>query len=160
MVHVRFWGTRGSIPTPGPTTVRYGGNTACIELRSSAGTLAVLDCGTGARALGRHLVSEAARAGTAVDGALLIGHTHWDHIHGLPFFAPLQDDRFADNPAVRQEPRARFYAGAPLQLPDGSRVGTLCVIDHRPRVLDDGQLEQLRTLAALVELDLAGAPGP
>jgi hypothetical protein len=66
----------------------------------------------------------------------------------------LQDDRFADNPFVREEPRARFYAGAPLQLPDGSRVGTLCVIDHRPRVLDEGQLEQLRTLAALVEVEL------
>jgi GAF domain-containing protein len=74
----------------------------------------------------------------------------------------LQDGRFADSPAVREEPRARFYAGAPLQLPDGSRVGTLCVIDHRPRVLDDGQLEQLRTLAALVELELMGgtAGGP
>jgi GAF domain-containing protein len=69
----------------------------------------------------------------------------------------LEDDRFADSPAVREPPRARFYAGAPLQLPDGSRVGTLCVIDHRPRVLDEGQLEQLRTLAALVEAELRGA---
>jgi phosphoribosyl 1,2-cyclic phosphodiesterase len=90
-VQVRFWGTRGSIPTPGPSTVRYGGNTACIEVRSSTGTLAVLDCGTGARALGQHLVDEAARVGNPADGALLIGHTHWDHIHGLPFFAPLFD---------------------------------------------------------------------
>jgi phosphoribosyl 1,2-cyclic phosphodiesterase len=90
-VHVRFWGTRGSIPTPGPATVRYGGNTACIEVRSAAGTLVVIDCGTGARALGQHLVDEAGAAGRPADGHLLVGHTHWDHIHGLPFFAPLFD---------------------------------------------------------------------
>lgn len=82
---IRFWGTRGSIPSPGPETVRYGGNTSCIELRSEAGTLIVFDCGTGARALGRALLDE--RSGG--QGAVLVGHTHWDHIHGLPFFAPL-----------------------------------------------------------------------
>jgi phosphoribosyl 1,2-cyclic phosphodiesterase len=88
-VHVRFWGTRGSIPVPGPSTVRFGGNTACVEVRSAAGTLVVIDCGTGARQLGQQLVAEAASGGGSADGALLIGHTHWDHIHGLPFFAPL-----------------------------------------------------------------------
>ncbi len=88
---VRFWGTRGSIPTPGPGTVRYGGNTACVEVRSAADTLVVIDCGTGARALGQQLVAEAARAGHPANGTLLVGHTHWDHIHGLPFFAPLFD---------------------------------------------------------------------
>jgi phosphoribosyl 1,2-cyclic phosphodiesterase len=83
-VKVRFWGVRGSIATPGPTTVRYGGNTACVEVRSDAGTVLVLDCGTGAAQLGRALV-----AAGEVRGGLLIGHTHWDHIQGLPFFAPL-----------------------------------------------------------------------
>ncbi len=83
---VRFWGTRGSIPKPGPSTVRYGGNTSCVELRSSSGTLVVLDCGTGALALGQMLV----KSGPApITGHLLIGHTHWDHIQGFPFFAPL-----------------------------------------------------------------------
>ncbi len=83
---VRFWGTRGSIPKPGPSTVRYGGNTSCVEVRSASGTLVVLDCGTGALALGQMLVKSGPHPLT---GHLLIGHTHWDHIQGFPFFAPL-----------------------------------------------------------------------
>lgn len=69
-------------PVPGPETVRYGGNTSCVELRTDAGNVFVLDCGTGARALGRALLDE--RSGG--ERVLLFGHTHWDHIHGLPFF--------------------------------------------------------------------------
>jgi CheY-like chemotaxis protein/phosphoribosyl 1,2-cyclic phosphodiesterase len=84
-VRVRFWGTRGSIARPGPATLRYGGNTACVEVRAADGTLVVLDCGTGAYALGRELAD--ARSGP-VRGHLLIGHTHWDHIQGFPFFEP------------------------------------------------------------------------
>jgi phosphoribosyl 1,2-cyclic phosphodiesterase len=86
-VQVTFWGTRGSIPKPGPTTLRYGGNTSCVAVRSDAGTLVVVDCGTGAHDLGQHLMADA--AGSTVDGHILISHTHWDHIQGLPFFAPL-----------------------------------------------------------------------
>ena len=86
-MQVTFWGTRGSIPKPGPTTLRYGGNTSCVAVRSDAGTLVVVDCGTGAHDLGQHLMAEA--GGSAVDGHILISHTHWDHIQGLPFFAPL-----------------------------------------------------------------------
>ena len=82
---VRFWGTRGSVATPGPGTLRYGGNTSCVEVRSDAGALIVLDCGTGARVLGRALTS----SGQRCDGHLLITHTHWDHIQGFPFFSPL-----------------------------------------------------------------------
>jgi GAF domain-containing protein len=59
----------------------------------------------------------------------------------------LVDDRFADNPAIAGPDRGRFYAGAPLVLDDGSRIGTLCVVDHRPRLLDDDQLAELRRLA-------------
>jgi phosphoribosyl 1,2-cyclic phosphodiesterase len=88
-VYIRFWGTRGSVPTPGPDTIRYGGNTSCVEVRTDGGTLLVLDCGTGARGLGLALVQEATATGTPPAGAILIGHTHWDHIHGIPFFAPL-----------------------------------------------------------------------
>jgi phosphoribosyl 1,2-cyclic phosphodiesterase/CheY-like chemotaxis protein len=83
---IRFWGTRGSIAKPGPHTVRYGGNTSCVEVRSSRGTLVVLDCGTGAHSLGQWLAQSEPRP---VHGHLLIGHTHWDHIQGFPFFAPL-----------------------------------------------------------------------
>jgi GAF domain len=66
----------------------------------------------------------------------------------------LRDDRFADNPYVAHNPRLRFYAGVPLTLPDGQRVGTLCIMDHRPRVLDDEQLERLRELGRMIEAEL------
>ena len=89
VMRIRYWGTRGSIATPGPSTVRYGGNTSCVELRSARGTLVVFDCGTGARLLGRALVEQSRAAGDPVAGSILLGHTHWDHIQGLPFFEPL-----------------------------------------------------------------------
>jgi phosphoribosyl 1,2-cyclic phosphodiesterase len=82
---IRFWGTRGSIAKPGHSTIRYGGNTSCVELRTDAGTLVIFDCGTGAHELGRELVSQ---QGLATRGHILISHTHWDHIQGIPFFEP------------------------------------------------------------------------
>lgn len=85
---VRFWGTRGSLAKPGPETLRYGGNTSCVEVRSDAGTLVVIDCGTGAHNLGRELVADSKQP---VCGHLLISHTHWDHIQGIPFFEPFFD---------------------------------------------------------------------
>jgi len=83
---VTFWGVRGSIPTPGPTTVRYGGNTSCIEVRAE-GQIIILDAGTGLRLLGRKLVDEF--HGQPLTATLLLTHTHWDHIQGLPFFLPV-----------------------------------------------------------------------
>ncbi len=83
---LRFWGTRGSLARPGPDTVRYGGNTSCVEVRAADGTLIVLDCGTGAHDLGLALLASEERRRR---GHLLITHTHWDHIQGFPFFAPL-----------------------------------------------------------------------
>ena len=85
-MRIRFWGTRGSLAKPGPSTVRYGGNTSCVEVRSADGTLIILDCGTGAHDLGRNLVASGVHP---IRGNFLLTHTHWDHIQGFPFFAPL-----------------------------------------------------------------------
>ena len=81
---VRFWGVRGSIPSPGPHTFRYGGNTTCIEVRSDDGALIILDAGTGIFPLAQELLKQ-----MPVQANVFITHTHWDHIHGLPFFTQL-----------------------------------------------------------------------
>jgi phosphoribosyl 1,2-cyclic phosphodiesterase len=82
---VMLWGTRGSLASPGPQTARYGGNTACVELRSEDGSLVVLDAGTGIRPLGASLERGLRR----VD--ILLSHLHMDHVQGLGFFGPLYD---------------------------------------------------------------------
>lgn len=83
-MYVTFWGTRGSIPTPGRRTVRYGGNTSCVEIRPDNGTLIICDSGTGVRELGLHLLAQSKE----VHGHIFFSHTHWDHIQGWPFFTP------------------------------------------------------------------------
>ncbi|WP_050726586.1 MBL fold metallo-hydrolase [Vulgatibacter incomptus] len=82
---MKFWGTRGSIPTPGPTTHRYGGNTACLEVRAGD-ALFICDGGTGLRELGLDLIRR--HQGTPIVGHMLFSHPHWDHIQGFPFFTP------------------------------------------------------------------------
>lgn len=86
--HLKFWGVRGSIPTPTLENLGFGGNTACIELRSRGGIL-IIDGGTGARKLGVCLEEELPQRSLTLH--LLLTHFHWDHIQGLPFFAPLYD---------------------------------------------------------------------
>jgi phosphoribosyl 1,2-cyclic phosphodiesterase len=82
MFLVRFWGVRGSIPTPGPETVEIGGNTSCVEVQSGE-QMIILDGGTGLRLLGRRMLRDGPRC-----AAMFFSHVHWDHIQGFPFFAP------------------------------------------------------------------------
>ncbi len=82
---VTFWGTRGSIPAPGPETVRYGGNTPCVSIEHG-GSMVIFDAGTGIRKLGVAIQTSA--QGRDQDIHLFLSHTHWDHIQGLPFFTP------------------------------------------------------------------------
>ena len=93
---VRFWGVRGSVPCPGNGTARYGGNTACVDVRCGD-RLLVFDAGTGSRVLGNSLVQSA----DDVQADIFLGHCHVDHIAGLPFFAP----------AYRPTSRIRVWAG-------------------------------------------------
>ena len=81
-MRVKLWGTRGSVPSPGPETIRYGGNTSCVQVTLSDGTMLALDAGTGIRSLGLMLAQEPTRL------HILLTHLHLDHIQGLVFFAP------------------------------------------------------------------------
>jgi len=85
VVTARCWGTRGSIPSPGPTTVRYGGNTTCFEVKHQ-GTRLIFDAGSGIRLLGSEIVEKGPNA-----IHIFLTHFHWDHIQGFPFFPPLYD---------------------------------------------------------------------
>jgi phosphoribosyl 1,2-cyclic phosphodiesterase len=98
---VKIWGVRGSIPVPGAGTVRYGGNTTCVEVRAD-GEMIILDAGSGIRALGQSLEQEF--AGQPIRLTLLLTHTHWDHIQGLPFFLPAYNQK--------NRIRVRGYEGA------------------------------------------------
>ena len=86
-LRVKFWGTRGSIPSPGSQTVRYGGNTPCVEVRTADDWLVILDAGTGIRELGWALIER--MNGAPIAGDIFLTHAHWDHIQGIPFFAPM-----------------------------------------------------------------------
>ncbi|MHB8653248.1 MAG: MBL fold metallo-hydrolase [Terriglobia bacterium] len=86
-MRVKFWGVRGSTPTPQSENLRYGGNTPCLEFRSDGGSLLIVDCGTGLRMLGKSLTKEF--GDRPICAHVLLSHYHWDHIQGLPFFFPL-----------------------------------------------------------------------
>ncbi|TFH02751.1 MAG: MBL fold metallo-hydrolase [Calditrichales bacterium] len=84
MPYIKFWGVRGSIPTPGPSTSRYGGNTSCVELSYAEDKFFILDAGSGIREFGQYLMT----LGKPVSSHIFISHMHWDHIQGIPFFVP------------------------------------------------------------------------
>jgi len=86
-MRIKFWGVRGSTPTPERRNSRYGGNTCCIEIRLANGTLIILDAGSGIRGLGKSLLREF--GGHPIHGYVFMTHFHWDHIQGIPFFLPL-----------------------------------------------------------------------
>ncbi|MBF0100417.1 MAG: MBL fold metallo-hydrolase [Desulfobacterales bacterium] len=87
-MQIRLWGVRGSIACPGPTTVRYGGNTSCIELRIKDRVI-IIDSGTGIRLLGQEIVQTQLSKGQPISAEIFLTHTHLDHITGFPFFQPL-----------------------------------------------------------------------
>jgi phosphoribosyl 1,2-cyclic phosphodiesterase len=89
-MEITFWGCRGSIPTPGSRTNKYGGNTTCVEVRLSDGSLIVLDAGTGIRNLGKSMM----RNPNGSEIYLILTHPHWDHLMGFPFFAPAYSNRY------------------------------------------------------------------
>jgi len=102
---LRFWGVRGSIPTPGPETLEIGGNTSCVEVRIGD-QIIILDAGTGIRPLGMSLALEF--KDSPLDLTLLISHTHWDHIQGFPFFSPVYSPANKVHILGYEGARARF----------------------------------------------------
>lgn len=142
-MHVRFWGARGSLATPGPTTVRYGGNTSCVEITTPGGALIIIDCGTGIRGLGQHLLATGPKT---LKGHILISHTHWDHIHGIPFFGPFFEagnewDLYAPK-GVRQSLRDALegqmqYSYFPVQLDElGAEIRYHELVEGAFRIAD------------------------
>jgi phosphoribosyl 1,2-cyclic phosphodiesterase len=113
-MQVTFWGVRGSTPTPQPENMRYGGNTACVEVRLGE-RLYVFDCGTGFRNLGKHLLREF--GGRSLEAHIFISHYHWDHIQGIPFFAPLYeaDNRFYFHASSATRPSREALEGQMIQ---------------------------------------------
>ncbi len=111
---ITFWGTRGSIPVPGESTIKYGGNTPCVHILTDEGRNIIIDAGTGIRGLGKEL-----KENSSNELDLFISHTHWDHIHGLPFFAPLYNpktilnihlhDNFSPNKIIETQLHSSFF---------------------------------------------------
>lgn len=135
---LKFWGVRGSVPSPGSATRRYGGNTSCVSLHMHDGTILVLDAGTGIRSLGKALADDSAPI------CILLSHAHWDHIQGLPFFQPLYHaDRTI---SVVPAPHARTPWCAVLEQMDGIHfpltadalpAATQYITEHRMAFLEE-----------------------
>lgn len=148
-MEIRFWGTRGSIPAPGPSTLEFGGNTTCLEVVLRSGRRIVIDGGTGIRLLGEHLKTKVA----TVRLHLLLTHNHWDHLIGLPFFFPIYREdseiRIDGWPLAFQALKRvfddhmgdGFFPVAFEQLK--AHITFVNKIARTPQVLDDVQIEAL-----------------
>lgn len=153
-MRVRIWGCRGSVPTPGPETVRYGGNTSCVEVALDDGAVLVLDAGTGARELGFELIDRDLR-----QIHLLLTHLHLDHLEGLRFFGPLWDERVAldiwgpPSPTVSLRERIAQSFSPPLFPVDLQDAPARVTFHDIPR-------EPWSLAGASVAADLVLHPGP
>lgn len=129
---VTVWGARGSVPTPGPEYVRYGGDTTCMSLETEDGTLVVLDAGTGLRRFGSELIRKPARR-----IAFVLSHAHWDHVIGFPFFKPLYRKGFEIDfyGCAHAQASVRGMVEKTMQAPffpvDLSRVGAALTFHER-----------------------------
>jgi phosphoribosyl 1,2-cyclic phosphodiesterase len=147
-MRVRVWGARGSVPSPGPETTRYGGNTSCVQLTLSDGTLVVLDAGTGIRNLGLTLAGAAPRIN------ILLTHLHLDHIQGLMFFAPAFRPRSEiviwgpKSPEASLEDRIARYISAPLSPVEVRELP--CDVSFREAPATDWEIGPARIRAASV----------
>ncbi len=114
-MRITIWGCRGSVPAPGPETLRYGGNTTCLEIRATDNALFIVDAGSGLRKLGKKLLDEA----ELKEFCLILTHSHWDHLLGFPFFLPGYFSRFSihvcGGPGARDS--LRDYLARPMEPP-------------------------------------------
>lgn len=153
-MRVTIWGCRGSVPTPGPETVRYGGNTSCVEVSLDDGSVLVLDAGTGIRGLGAELQARGVRR-----IQLFLTHLHLDHLEGLRFFAPLWDAAVTldiwgpPSPTVALRERVGRCFSPPLFPVDLRHVPARVSFHDVPR-------EPWRVGGATVTADLVVHPGP
>jgi phosphoribosyl 1,2-cyclic phosphodiesterase len=148
-VKLKIWGARGSVPAPGPETTRYGGNTSCVEVRLSDGSLLVLDAGTGIRGLGLALGREDAERVN-----VLLTHLHLDHIQGLMFFTPLFNPNAEvviwgpSSPEASLRERIGRYISAPLAPLEVRELP--CQLSFRDSPTSDWQIGPARISAASV----------
>ncbi len=147
-MRIKFWGVRGSIATPERRNSHYGGNTPCVEVRLDDGSLIILDCGTGMRALGKSLVRDA--GGDPIRAYIFFTHFHWDHIQGIPFFLPFYSphNTFVIRAATRRRQEMEAVANRQMIYPFFP-VGSEKM--RATRVFRDGEDWPVKAASAIVK---------